>query len=266
MHVPSGFLLIARFSCNHAASFPRVRRSMEERSRFMTILPFTASKRKDNVLQNIRIASPCPASWEQMAGDERVRHCSECKLNVYNLSAMTRVEAEELLQRREGRLCVRYYRRKDGTILTQDCPRGLRAAAQTDSKNSAKQTQSDTQETVLSVTVVDGITGNPIPNARVTLQNKSGKKIHGRTNASGVLKLSGLASGEYSFEVQHRGYDAGLKTVMLQAHQTSHVTAKMGNSQYMVEVGDLQADAGLLNTSDGSLQTTLDSHAIENIP
>jgi len=254
----------------------------------MTILPFTASKRKDNVLQNIRIASPCPASWEQMAGDERVRHCSECKLNVYNLSAMTRVEAEELLQRREGRLCVRYYRRKDGTILTQDCPRGLRAAAQrltriasaalaalmsvslaaaqTDSKNSAKQTQSDTQETVLSVTVVDGITGNPIPNARVTLQNKSGKKIHGRTNASGVLKLSGLASGEYSFEVQHRGYDAGLKTVMLQAHQTSHVTAKMGNSQYMVEVGDLQADAGLLNTSDGSLQTTLDSHAIENIP
>jgi hypothetical protein len=27
----------------------------------------------------------------------------------------------------EGRLCVRFYRRKDGTTLTQNCPIGLRA-------------------------------------------------------------------------------------------------------------------------------------------
>src|SRR5213078_2882686 len=27
----------------------------------------------------------------------------------------------------EGRLCVRYYRRADGSILTKDCPIGLRA-------------------------------------------------------------------------------------------------------------------------------------------
>ena len=35
-------------------------------------------------LQDIRIASPCPADWDKMVGDERVRHCSECNFNVYN--------------------------------------------------------------------------------------------------------------------------------------------------------------------------------------
>src|ERR687894_3288947 len=62
-----------------------------------------------------------------MTGDERVRFCGECGLNVYNLSAMTRREAEALVTSAEGRLCVRYYRREDGTILTRNCPTGLRA-------------------------------------------------------------------------------------------------------------------------------------------
>src|SRR5215467_15227721 len=78
-------------------------------------------------LNSIQVAAPCPMSWEKMTGDDRVRHCQECKLNVYNLSDMTRREAENLIANREGRLCVRFYRRADGTILTRDCPRGLQA-------------------------------------------------------------------------------------------------------------------------------------------
>ena len=61
-----------------------------------------------------------------MIGDERARFCGQCELNVYNLSAMSTLEAESLIARTEGRLCVRYYRRKDGSIITQDCPVGLR--------------------------------------------------------------------------------------------------------------------------------------------
>jgi hypothetical protein len=62
-----------------------------------------------------------------MMGSDRVRFCGQCSLNVYNLSAMTRDEAESLIARNEGRLCVRFYRRNDGSIITQDCPVGLRA-------------------------------------------------------------------------------------------------------------------------------------------
>jgi hypothetical protein len=81
-----------------------------------------------NVLENIRIASPCHAAWDELSGDDRVRFCSHCRLNVYNLSDMPRAEAEQLVREREGRLCVRFYRRRDGTVLTDNCPVGLRAA------------------------------------------------------------------------------------------------------------------------------------------
>ena len=53
------------------------------------------------MLENIRIASLCSADWEQMPGDNRVRHCQACNLNVYNLSAFTEREIRELMANRQ---------------------------------------------------------------------------------------------------------------------------------------------------------------------
>ncbi len=78
-------------------------------------------------LESLKVASPCSVPWEGMKGDARVRRCAGCRKNVYNLSAMTRPEAEDLVRGTEGRLCVRFFRRADGTVLTADCPVGLRA-------------------------------------------------------------------------------------------------------------------------------------------
>ena len=83
--------------------------------------------RFSNQLNNVRVASPCPADWDQMLGNDRSRFCGQCNLNVYNLSAMSRSEAEDFIARSEGRVCIRYYRRKDGSIITENCPVGLRA-------------------------------------------------------------------------------------------------------------------------------------------
>ena len=77
------------------------------------------------VLEDLRIATPCNADWDDMNGDERVRFCGKCEKNVYNLSAMTRADAEALVREKEGRLCVRFYRRQDGTVLSADCPVGV---------------------------------------------------------------------------------------------------------------------------------------------
>jgi hypothetical protein len=79
-----------------------------------------------DTIDRLRIATPCSSSWEAMQGDERVRYCAVCSLNVYNFAEMTRDEVRELLVRNEGRVCVRLYRRADGTVLTRDCPTGLR--------------------------------------------------------------------------------------------------------------------------------------------
>jgi hypothetical protein len=76
-------------------------------------------------LDIIDVAAPCRVDWDSMRGDDRVRHCGECKLNVYNISELSRKQAESLILSREGRLCARFFRRADGTILTRDCPVGL---------------------------------------------------------------------------------------------------------------------------------------------
>ena len=78
-------------------------------------------------LNHVEVAAPCKADWDQMIGSEQMRFCGQCNLNVYNLSGMSRDEAESLIARNEGRLCVRFYRRRDGSIINRDCPVGLRA-------------------------------------------------------------------------------------------------------------------------------------------
>jgi hypothetical protein len=79
-------------------------------------------------LDDLRVAAPCSADWDQMFSfeGERVRFCSQCNLNVYNLSEMSRREAEDLITKTEGRLCVRFYQRADGSVLTRNCPVGLK--------------------------------------------------------------------------------------------------------------------------------------------
>lgn len=79
-------------------------------------------------LESIQIAKPCRADWAAMTGDERARFCGSCHKNVYDLSSMTRAEAEALILEKEGRLCVRLYRREDGTVITSDCPVGITPA------------------------------------------------------------------------------------------------------------------------------------------
>lgn len=81
------------------------------------------------ILKRVKVAAPCAQSWEAMPGGERVRSCERCGHKVYNLSGMTAHEAAKLVRGAEGtrRLCVRYYRRADGSMMTRDCPVGVRA-------------------------------------------------------------------------------------------------------------------------------------------
>jgi len=78
-----------------------------------------------DLLSQIDVAAPCPAEWDDMAGDDHSRYCGKCEKNVYNLSALTAEAAITLIREKEGHLCGRYFRRADGTILTADCPVGV---------------------------------------------------------------------------------------------------------------------------------------------
>ncbi|HEY9773578.1 MAG TPA: hypothetical protein V6C81_07185 [Planktothrix sp.] len=81
---------------------------------------------KNDLLANAGVAAPCSAGWENMNGDERKRFCALCQKNVYNIAEMSTKDAINLIEENEGNLCMRLYRRKDGTIVTDNCPVGLR--------------------------------------------------------------------------------------------------------------------------------------------
>lgn len=191
------------------------------------------------LLQNIRIASPCSADWNVMIGDDRVRHCSQCNLNVYNLSAMSGSEAHDLVAKHEGRLCVRFYHRRDGTVLTRNCPVGLKVVmkrvsriagialsavmsasplfAQTRENTPAVMVQADTG---LEVHVVDRY-GVACPGASVELTNERSKSVvKAITNSDGIVRLTNLAPGSHTLTVTAPGLQPYHQTVWVREHVT----------------------------------------------
>jgi len=200
------------------------------------------------MLQNARTASPCSADWKKMAGDERVRFCSDCNRNVYNFSAMTGREIESLLASREGRVCARLFRRSDGTILTADCPVGVRAvvrrvsriagaaltAALSVSFASAQQApkaagsslvQIETQKTASLAIRIKDQTDALVPEARVLLTDEATllRVAEGQTDKAGELSLTKLAPGSYSIQVEFPGFSMDRQTVILSAGVLSKV-------------------------------------------
>jgi hypothetical protein len=100
-------------------------KNLRELTQTRALIDEYTARAKLPVLDNIRVAAPCSADWNKMSGDDRSRACGDCNKSVYNLSGMTRDEAEALIIEKEGKLCVRYFQRKDGTILLKDCSIGI---------------------------------------------------------------------------------------------------------------------------------------------
>lgn len=169
-----------------------------------------------------------------MIGDERVRYCPECKLNVYNFSAMPEGDIQQLIATRKGRLCARWFRRTDGTMLTADCPVGFRArvrkislvagaalsammsvgtarAQQADktSTSSSSLVQIDKAqqgEGIILVRVVDE-TGAVIPGADISvLDSERRLVIQGTTSSLGEFRASGLTEASFSIRVHSAGF------------------------------------------------------------
>ncbi|HEY6251733.1 MAG TPA: carboxypeptidase-like regulatory domain-containing protein [Candidatus Angelobacter sp.] len=185
-----------------------------------------------------------------MSGDDRVRHCQECKLNVYNLSAMSRREAEELIARREGRLCVRFYQRADGTVLTRDCPVGFRrlvrkvsrfagtalsalmsvsfCAAQTSPNSGAQATiENDQNKTGILITVTDP-QGAVVSGAQVTITKEGTKKrFVASTNADGNSQLSLASEGSYEIQIESPGFKPHRQKLSIAKDKVQQISVKL---------------------------------------
>ena len=84
-----------------------------------------------DLVNSLQIASPCPMKWGDMqrTEEEAIRFCGDCSKNVYDVSKMSAKDASLLLQKAEisgSSTCMQLWRRADGTVITDDCPVGLR--------------------------------------------------------------------------------------------------------------------------------------------
>ena len=80
-------------------------------------------------LNQIHVPEPCAEDWDAMLGDAQRRFCAGCGCHVHDLSAMTEAQAQDLIDRTEARICVRFQTRSDGSPLTLDAMPGASGAA-----------------------------------------------------------------------------------------------------------------------------------------
>ena len=157
-----------------------------------------------------------------MQGDDRSRLCLQCNLHVYNFAQMSQDEIAEILVEKEGRICARTYQRSDGTLLTEDCPIGLRAKLRragrlvvsalsavlkvcaADAQDTASQIGSGEVQTAnasVTITVSDS-SGAVVAGSKVSLELLSrGLAYQGKTDANGSWKAEGILPGVYKLKI-----------------------------------------------------------------
>jgi len=245
-------------------------------------------------VNNLRVASPCSVGWETMFGDERVRRCHSCELNIYNISEMTKTEVEDLITKREGRICIRLYKRADGTVLTKNCPVGFRAYqkrvsrfagaalatilglfsvsfGQKEDKKTVDASKvkivrviNQNSESVLSGEILD-LQGALIPGTELKLYKKGEKKVFKViSNGEGNYIFKKIPSGKYILEANLSGFKTQ-KIVNLRINDGENLSMNIELQPLSVVVG-IFFEEPLIDTTSSGITTKFTRKQIENLP
>jgi len=188
-------------------------------------------------LKNLTIPEPCAADWNSMVGNDQVRFCEHCSLDVHNLSLLTRSQAERLVSRSNGRLCIRYHQDSAGRHLTLPLAQKLHgigrrvsrlaagaftatlsissavaqnsASSLSDSSTAPNVIQPEVRvsfNSSIAGTVADQ-NGAVIPGATVFVSNKESKvALYVSTDSNGQFKIDRLAAGVYQLRIEAPGF------------------------------------------------------------
>lgn len=198
-------------------------------------------RQERSILDRVRVVNPCSEDWHEMRGNDEVRFCSHCQKSVHNLSQMTRRDAERLVAKSKGQLCVRYISRADQRVVTaSDFPplhriarRASRLAASafsaaltltTATAQNSNETQIDVNPTGIEAvanktdapqmpsgdativgTVIDPAEA-VVAAAKVTLTDRRGAVRQTLTNEEGVYRLENLPFGVFTLEIESAGF------------------------------------------------------------
>lgn len=233
-----------------------------------------------------------------MTGNETVRHCDSCKLNVYSTDAMTKRDLEALIFRTEGRTCLRLHRRADGTVLTKDCPVGLHgyqkrvtrfagaslaviiglfsvSFGQKDDEKAIDASKIKVERTVtinghseLTGTVSDQ-NGAVIPGAVITLKSRDMETKTTTSNDEGVFRFQQLSpSDRYKMEVSSPYFEtAKIRNLEINSREKVILDLALKVDIDSVTVGLLEmVGEPIIETSSSTITTTVTRRKLETIP
>jgi hypothetical protein len=208
---------------------------------------------------------------------------------------MTPREVSELITARDGRLCIRLHRRADGTVITKNCPVGLRAYKVRVSKFAGAAVASILS--LFSVTfaqkagerenAVDGkitrITssvylssirgsildpnGAVVPGAEIRLCNKETKKcLKTESDVDGGYSLSSIQTGTYELRIKSPGFTKRqIKNIEINNNEELDLNIFLEPASVTVTVGIL-AEESLIDTTSSSITHTITRRQLENLP
>jgi hypothetical protein len=220
-----------------------------------------------------------------MSGDDLIRFCAQCNHHVYNFSKMTVGQIESLLRAKEGRMCVRFERMPDGSIITRQEPKQLsflqprllsaagatlvtalslnattpaqtpvntesRALIQSGSAAVKAPDRAPSQDTgaKLLVTAFDPYEAL-IARAKVSIINESTERAQtGFTSEEGQYQSTLLEAGSYTIKIEFGGFHTFTKTgLILRAGSHTHFGATVQVAATMGEA--IVTDAKIEPTS-----------------
>lgn len=224
-------------------------------------------------LKNLTIPSPCSTDWNSMKGNDQVRFCEHCDLSVFNLSAMTRHQAERLVTRSNGRLCVQFVSDPNGKPLFGEAGQKLyrisrrasriaagaftaalsvsSAVANTSQNSQGWQLGNSTAATIsqsishpgVGASLVGTITdqaGAVIYGATIALTSDSAKLVfYASSDAEGHYRIENLEPGVYNLRIEAPGFaPEAVDTIYVQARGETQIdrTLRVAAIEVNVEV------------------------------
>ncbi|HEX8396018.1 MAG TPA: ankyrin repeat domain-containing protein [Pyrinomonadaceae bacterium] len=208
-------------------------------------------KKQKDLLDRVSVEKPCTMDWDKMFGNEEVRFCEHCAKSVHNLSMMTRKDAERLVKKSNGNLCIRYYTDKNKKIALRDAPvqitrlgrrvsqfaasvftaaLSVSAVAAQGSARIAPETPTETAQKMQTDKVktsksgassIKGTVFDPneavVPGAAVDLLDSAENVIYQtETNEEGVYEINYVQAGNYRLRVQSPGFQIHFTEINLQ--------------------------------------------------
>lgn len=231
--------------------------------------------------KNLTIPSPCAADWNSMKGNDQVRFCEHCCLEVHNVSLMTRTQAERLIARSKGQLCVRYHHNEAGQPLTLPVGQKLHRMGRRVSRFAAgaftatlsvtstiAQPSGNSQLGNLNRPAAEEINvqsgtgsisgtikdqnGALITAATVSILNQQGTlALYASTDFNGTFKIESLAAGIYNLRIEAPGFAADeVGNIYLRAGDEMRLERTL-DVAHLEEKVDIESEGDIVSSTGG---------------